>query len=110
MGEPGNGKSRLIDEFKATLPGDWKVLEVSTVSHGKASAYLPVIDLFKDHFDITDQDDPTTRREKIAAGLSASEGSSDDLPVLMGYWESLKDLIRLPGCTRSCAAAAHLRH
>ena len=50
MGEPGNGKSRLIYEFKATLPGDWKVLEVSTVSHGKASAYLPVIDLFKDSF------------------------------------------------------------
>ena len=84
MGEPGNGKSRLIYEFKATLPGDWKVLEVSTVSHGKASAYLPVIDLFKDHFDITDQDDPTTRREKIAAGLSASEGSSDDLPSIYG--------------------------
>ena len=84
MGEPGNGKSRLIYEFKATLPGDWKVLEVSTVSHGKASAYLPVIDLFKAHFDITDQDDPTSRREKIAAGLSASEGSSDDLPSIYG--------------------------
>jgi class 3 adenylate cyclase/tetratricopeptide (TPR) repeat protein len=84
MGEPGNGKSRLIYEFRATLPGDWKVLEVSTVSHGKASAYLPVIDLFKAHFEIADQDDPTTRREKIAVGLSASEGSLGDLPSIYG--------------------------
>src|SRR6202165_5788691 len=84
MGEPGNGKSRLFYEFKATLPAECKLLEAYSVSHGKASAYLPVIDLFKAHFEIADQDDPTKRREKLGVGLSASEGSLGDLPSIYG--------------------------
>jgi hypothetical protein len=35
------GKSRLFYEFKATLPPVCKVLEAYSVSHGKASAWLP---------------------------------------------------------------------
>src|SRR6266851_546998 len=42
VAEAGTGKSRLVYEFKAMLPGDCKVLEAYSVSHGKASAYLPV--------------------------------------------------------------------
>src|SRR5262249_54661800 len=45
MGEPGVGKSRLFSEFKAISQSSWMVLETVSVSHGKASAYLPVIDL-----------------------------------------------------------------
>src|SRR5216684_2671830 len=43
VAEAGTGKSRLVYEFKAMLPGDCKVLEAYSVSHGKASAYLPVL-------------------------------------------------------------------
>ena len=53
MAEPGVGKSRLIFEFKAISQSGWMVLEAFSVSHGKASAFLPVIDLllelFQDH-------------------------------------------------------------
>ncbi|HKN12379.1 MAG TPA: adenylate/guanylate cyclase domain-containing protein, partial [Candidatus Binatus sp.] len=45
MAEPGVGKSRLLFEFKATSAAGWMVLEAFSVSHGKASAFLPVIDL-----------------------------------------------------------------
>ena len=45
MAEAGLGKSRLYFEFKATSQSGWMVLETFSVSHGKASAYLPVIDL-----------------------------------------------------------------
>ena len=45
MAEPGVGKSRLIFEFKAVSQSGWMVLETFSVSHGKASAFLPVIDL-----------------------------------------------------------------
>ena len=45
MAEPGVGKSRLYFEFKATYQSGWMVLETFSVSHGKARAYLPVIDL-----------------------------------------------------------------
>jgi hypothetical protein len=44
MAEPWVGKSRLLFEFRATAQAAWMVLETSSVSHGKASAYLPAID------------------------------------------------------------------
>ncbi len=52
MAEPGIGKSRLFFEFKATIASGWMVLEAFSVSHGKASAYLPVIDLLHSYFRI----------------------------------------------------------
>jgi hypothetical protein len=45
VAEPGTGKSRLVYEFKATLPPDCKILEAYSVSHGKASAWLPMLTL-----------------------------------------------------------------
>ena len=45
MADPGVGKSRLFFEFKATSQSGWMVLEALSVSYGKASAYLPVVEL-----------------------------------------------------------------
>ncbi len=48
VGEPGVGKSRLFYEFvHSHRTHGWLVLESSSVSYGKASAYLPLIDLLK---------------------------------------------------------------
>jgi hypothetical protein len=47
IGEPGVGKSRLFYEFKATASGGCTLLEAISVSHGKASAYLPLIELLR---------------------------------------------------------------
>src|SRR5262249_18497898 len=41
VAEAGSGKSRLVYEFKATVPGDCRVFDACSVSHGKASAWLP---------------------------------------------------------------------
>jgi hypothetical protein len=38
------------------------VLETVSVSHGKALAYLPVIDLLRNYFRIANEDDERTRR------------------------------------------------
>ena len=65
VGEAGAGKSRLMYEFKATIPDECKVLEAYSVSHGKASAWLPVIELLKSYFEIADQDDDRRRSEKV---------------------------------------------
>ena len=35
------------------------MLETLSVSHGKASAYLPLIELLKNYFDIAPEDDVT---------------------------------------------------
>ncbi len=83
MAEPGVGKSRLFFEFKATSQSGWMVLEAFSVSHGKASSYLPIIDLLRNYFDISAGDDERKRREKVAGRLTILDRSLEDtLPYL----------------------------
>jgi adenylate/guanylate cyclase family protein/AAA ATPase-like protein len=74
VAEAGTGKSRLFHEFKATLPAECKLLEANSVSHGKASAWLPVLELLRGYFGLQDADDPATRREKVRATVFAAAG------------------------------------
>jgi class 3 adenylate cyclase/predicted ATPase len=83
MAEAGTGKSRLFYEFKATLPPTYKLLEAYSVSHGKASAWLPVLELLRGYFDLRDADDATARREKVRAALAVLDPAlGDTLPYL----------------------------
>jgi hypothetical protein len=85
VAEAGTGKSRLYYEFKATLPAECKVLEAYSVSHGKASAWLPVLELLRKYFGVADADDAATRREKVSAVLAALDPAlQDTLPYLFG--------------------------
>ena len=70
VGEPGVGKSRLLWEFiHSHRTQGWLVLESSSVSYGKASAYLPVIDLCKSYFRVEARDDARSIREKVTGKL-----------------------------------------
>src|SRR5712692_6066498 len=83
MGEPGLGKSRLFYEFKLTSQSGCLVLEAYSVSHGKASPYLPVIELLKSYFQIQPQDDERTRREKVGGKvLMLDRRLEETLPYL----------------------------
>ncbi len=83
VAEPGVGKSRLFFEFKATSAAGWMVLETFSISPGKASAYLPVIDLLRNYFDISPTDDERKRREKATGRVLALDRSLEDtLPYL----------------------------
>src|SRR5712691_2911543 len=83
IAEPGVGKSRLFYEFKAISHSGCMVLEAYSVSHGKASAYLPVVDLLQGYFKILSDDDPRTRREKITGRVLALDRALEDtLPYL----------------------------
>ncbi len=85
MAEAGVGKSRLLFEFKAISQSGWMVLEAFSVSHGKASAFLPVIDLLWSYFKISSDDDERTRREKVTGRVLALDRSLEDaLPYLYG--------------------------
>src|SRR5207247_6994603 len=75
IAEPGVGKSRLFYEFKATSQSSWMVLETVSISHGKASAYLPVLDLLQGYFKIAGADDERTRREKVAGRIAILDRS-----------------------------------
>ena len=66
VGEAGVGKSRLTYEFTHShRVQDWLILEASSVSYGKATSYLPVIDLLKGYFKIGDRDDHREIRAKV---------------------------------------------
>ena len=97
VGEAGAGKSRLMYEFKATIPDGCEVLEAYSVSHGKASAWLPVIELLKSYFGIAEEDDDSRRSEKV----EAKAGGLD--PALA---ETLPYVLSLLGVARAHASLA----
>jgi class 3 adenylate cyclase/tetratricopeptide (TPR) repeat protein len=83
MADPGVGKSRLFYEFKATSQSGWMVLEAFSVSHGKASAYLPVLELLSQYFELGRDDDERKRREHILGKvLGLDRNLEDTLPYL----------------------------
>jgi class 3 adenylate cyclase/predicted ATPase len=83
VGDPGSGKSRLFHEFKLISQSEWMTVETLSVSHGKASAYLPVIDLLHGYFQISSEDDGRKRREKVGGKVLMLERKLEDvLPYL----------------------------
>jgi predicted ATPase len=96
MGEPGVGKSRLFYEFKLLSQNGCLVLETFSVSHGKAYPYLPLIDLLKNYFQITLQDDERKVQEKVAGKvLILDRALEDTLPyvfALLGVTEAMTSL------------------
>jgi predicted ATPase len=88
VGEAGAGKSRLIYEFKAVLPPECKLLEAYSVSHGKASAYLPVLTLLCRYFDVEESDDKAARRGKIQRRLNTLDPAlADTLPLIFALMD-----------------------
>ena len=88
MGEPGLGKSRLFYEFvgaycNTPLQDGALVLQAYSVSYGKASPYLPIIELLKSYFQTQPQDDERVRREKVGGKVLMLDRSLEDtLPYL----------------------------
>ncbi|HEY2663315.1 MAG TPA: adenylate/guanylate cyclase domain-containing protein [Candidatus Binataceae bacterium] len=101
IAEAGVGKSRLLFEFKAVSQLGWMVLETLSVSHEKASAYLPVIDLLHGYFEIRSADDARKRREKVAGKITILDRALEDtLPLLfalLGVVEGDDPLAQMDG-------------
>jgi predicted ATPase/class 3 adenylate cyclase len=100
VGEAGVGKSRLVYELvHSHRLRSWLVLQAPAVSYGKATSYLPVIDLLKGYFQIQDQDDPGQIREKVTTTLLNLDEALRpllppllallDLPVDDAAWQAL---------------------
>jgi class 3 adenylate cyclase/tetratricopeptide (TPR) repeat protein len=104
VAEAGTGKSRLFFEFKAKNQSGWTVLEAFSVSHGKASAYLPVLDLLHNYFKITPDDDARARRAKVTGNVLTLDKSLEDaLPylfALLGIVEGEDPLAQMEAAIR----------
>jgi class 3 adenylate cyclase/tetratricopeptide (TPR) repeat protein len=71
VGEAGLGKSRVFLEFiHSSAMAGWLVLEAGSVSYGKSTSYLPLVELLTRYFDIHGRDDEDRVRDKIVGKLS----------------------------------------
>jgi tetratricopeptide (TPR) repeat protein len=100
IGEPGVGKSRLFLEFtQSHRTHGWLQLESRSVSYGKATAYLPVIDLLKRYCQLEDRDDVQRVREQVTGKLLTLDRALEptlpailallDVPVEDPQWQAL---------------------
>jgi len=100
VGEPGVGKSRLVYEFTHShRTQDWLVLEAGSLSYGKATSYLPVIDLLRAYFKIHERETHREIREKVTGKLLTLDRALEptlpallallDVPVEDTYWQAL---------------------
>jgi class 3 adenylate cyclase len=105
VGEPGVGKSRLFYEFTHSHRIEGCVIvESGSVSYGKATPYLPVIDLLKAYFKIQDRDSQRDIREKVTGKLLTLDKALEPaLPALLSLldvaaedqqWQNLDPLQR----------------
>ena len=85
VGEPGVGKSRLFYEFtRSHRTHGWLLLEASSASWGKASAYFPLIDLLRSYFQVETGDDARRVREKITGKvLTLDRALEPAIPALL---------------------------
>ena len=85
VGEPGVGKSRLYREFtRSHRTEGWLVLESTSVSYGKATAFLPIIDMLRAYFQIETSDEARKIREKVTGKLlSLDRALESSLPALL---------------------------
>src|SRR6516164_1380788 len=100
VGEAGVGKSRLVWEFmRSRRSHGWLTLESGSVSYGKTTPYLPVIELLKLYFRIQDRDGQREIRERVAGKLLTLDRALEplltpllallDVPVDDAAWAAL---------------------
>ncbi|PYO57280.1 MAG: hypothetical protein DMD83_10010, partial [Candidatus Rokuibacteriota bacterium] len=100
VGEAGVGKSRLVWEFtRSPRTHGWLVLESGSVSYGRTTPYLPVIELLRTYLSIQARDDQREIRERVAGKLVTLDWTLEplvtpllallDVPVDDAAWGAL---------------------
>jgi class 3 adenylate cyclase/tetratricopeptide (TPR) repeat protein len=93
VGEAGVGKSRLVREFlNSQHTADWLVLESNSVSYGRATPYLPVIELLRHYFQISVHDSARSIREKVTGKILTLDAALHDaIPPVLDLLDALDD-------------------
>jgi len=80
LGEPGVGKSRLIYEFRQSLPEEeYSYLEGGCLHYGEAIAYLPILDILRNYFEISGGEHEAAARERVDRKIATFGGHMDSL-------------------------------
>jgi hypothetical protein len=93
VGEAGVGKSRLVYEFtEAHHTQGWLVLESNSVSYGKATSYLPVIDLLKGYCGIEARETTRSLQAKVTGQVLTLDPTLEDtIPALLALLDALPE-------------------
>ncbi len=87
VGEAGVGKSRLCDELARHCRAKGiPVYHTSGQAHAKSIPLLPVLQIMRAYFDVTDLDSDQTARERIAGKLLLlDESFAEDLSLIFDF-------------------------
>jgi class 3 adenylate cyclase/tetratricopeptide (TPR) repeat protein len=93
IGEPGVGKSRLVHEFtRHQLPAGWLVLEGTSVSYGKATPYLPLIEMLRRYFEIAAREDSENIQSQVVKKVFELDSTlKDTIPPILSLLGALPD-------------------
>jgi len=93
VGDPGIGKSRFFLEFtRSPLLAGCLVLEAGTVSYGRTTAYLPLLDLLRRYFGFQEGASPAVVREKITQTLlTLDEQLAEAVTPLLALFGAVSD-------------------
>ncbi len=84
-GDAGTGKSRLVEEFKATLDlEETQWLEGHAYSYAQNIPYFPLIDLLNGVFQVEEGDPPKKVKAKIESGVEHLVGKKEDVLPYVG--------------------------
>jgi adenylate cyclase len=88
VAEAGTGKSRLCFEFlEGCRAAGLRVLQGTGVAHGKNIPLLPMMQVFRQYYGITEQDSDRAAREKIAGRLLLIDaGFAEVLPLVFEFF------------------------
>ncbi|HEV2790051.1 MAG TPA: adenylate/guanylate cyclase domain-containing protein [Solirubrobacterales bacterium] len=87
VAEAGIGKSRLYHEFVGRCRGDGvEVFEAQAQAHGKSIPFMPILQMLRSFFGISDHEPEQLAREKIAGrALLLDAAFADDLPLMFDF-------------------------
>jgi class 3 adenylate cyclase/ABC-type dipeptide/oligopeptide/nickel transport system ATPase component len=91
VGDAGTGKSRLIEEFKASInPDEVQWREGHAYAYSQNIPYFPVMDLLSRAWQVHEGDNTERIRQKVEAGARSRLGDREDLIPYVGSLYSLK--------------------
>ena len=81
LGEPGIGKTRLVDEFSARTTGRAAVYRGSCLPYGESSPWMPMVDIVRSEAQIFDLDTSDAALRKLRKRLE-SRHQEAEVPVM----------------------------